>query len=80
MTLGEPGAQDGASDPSATTSTHFDGESGSTDKDGDIVLDDTTPKEETKADDATAAAPQAGDEPPEASGDPVPAAQTEKEE
>lgn len=80
MTLGEPGAQDGASDSSAAASTHVDGESGSTDKDGDIVLDDTTPKEEIKVDDATAGAPLAGDEPSEAAGDSAPAAQTEKEE
>ncbi|CEO60076.1 hypothetical protein PMG11_04719 [Penicillium brasilianum] len=80
MTLSEPIAQDGASDPSSVTSTLVDGESVPADKDGDIVLDDSTPKEETKADDTTAAVTKTGDEQSEEAGDSAPAAQIGKEE
>lgn len=80
MNLGEEVAQDGTSDLSATVPNRADGESGSADKDGDIVLDDTTPKANTKAEDTTAAAPQMGDETSETAGDSGPAPQTEKEE
>lgn len=72
--------QDGTSDLPAAESNPAEGEPGPADKDGDIVLDDTTPKEEIKGEDTTAAAPQPGDETAEAEVDSAPAARTEKAE
>lgn len=80
MALGERVGQDGTSDLPAAESNPAEGEPGHADKDGDIVLDDTTSKEEIKAEDTTAAAPQTGDETAKAAGDSAPAAQTEKAE
>jgi hypothetical protein len=80
MNLGEQVGQDGTSDLPDAESNPADGESGSADKDGDIVLDDTTPKEEIKAEGTTAAAPQTGEETFEVAGDSPPPAQIEKEE
>lgn len=77
MTLGEQVGQDGTSVLPAAESNPAEGEPGPADKDGDIVLDDTAPKEEIKAEDMTATAPQTGDETTEAGGDYAPAAQTE---
>ncbi|OKO92767.1 hypothetical protein PENSUB_12752 [Penicillium subrubescens] len=80
MTLGERVGSDGTSDLPTAESDPTEGGAGPADKDGDIVLDDTTPKEEIKAENTTAAAPQTGDETAKAAGDSAPAAQTEKAE
>jgi hypothetical protein len=79
MTLGEQVGQDGASDLPGTISNPTEAESGPADKDGDIVLDDTTPNEDLKAEDTTAAAPQTGEEAAEAAADSAAAGQTETE-
>ena len=80
LNLSEEAADDTMADASATEPNPAGGESGTTDKDGDIVLDDTTPKEETKAEDTTVAVPQTGDETSTAAGDSVPAVEAEKKE
>ncbi|KAJ5168197.1 uncharacterized protein N7482_003791 [Penicillium canariense] len=79
MNLGEEVVQDGASEPSVTEANQGAGESGHADKDGDIVLDDTKPKEETKTEDTTAASSQAGEETSEAISDPEPVEAEKKE-
>ncbi|KAF3388321.1 hypothetical protein F1880_004201 [Penicillium rolfsii] len=79
MTLGEQVGQDGTSDLPAAESNSAEGESRAADKDGDIVLDDTTPKDQIEAENTTGAPPQTGIETTEAAGDSAPAALTEKE-
>lgn len=80
VNLNEEAADDTMADSSATEPNLAGGESGTTDKDGDIVLHDTTPKEESKTEHTTAAVPQTRDETSMAAGDSVPAAEAEKKE
>ena len=62
---------DGAADahPSTTEEPRADGESVYPDKDGDIVLEDTTPKEEESTAETMTAAPPTGEETPESAGE-----------
>jgi hypothetical protein len=75
MDLGNQAAQaaqaaangDGVSDaPAAEASTEASQEAGATDRDGDIVLDDTKPKEEGSETEDSTAMPKTGEESPEA--------------
>lgn len=71
MNLGEEGVKDAAADQDASESstealtTELSSSvtaSGTADQDGDIVLEDSEPKEADKSGATTAAAPQTGDE------------------
>lgn len=71
---------DGAAEASASGSEEAKAENapGAADSDGDIVLEDSKPKEEERKTEAPAAQPQVGEEKPEAAGDAAQSADTEK--
>lgn len=88
MNLGEKGAEDAAADQNATESaaeasttepSAAVSASGTADQDGDIVLEDTQAKNEEKPEDTTAA-PQAGGEKAEPSGESKESSDLEKKE
>jgi hypothetical protein len=85
MDLGNQAAQaagngDGVSDaPAAEASTDASQEAGATDRDGDIVLDDTKPKEEGSETEDSTATPKTGEESSEA-GNSTQAPESEKKD
>ncbi|KAJ5679538.1 hypothetical protein N7462_007782 [Penicillium macrosclerotiorum] len=75
--LDEQGAKDGTTGSSSTDAPQPNDETHSADQDGDIILDDSKPKEEINVEDTTAAAPQTGEGRSESAGDSTPATKAE---